>query len=98
MDKFIHRENLAHFKKLIAEAKDDIRREMLMKLLAEEEAKDEGLGVDAVRYSFIVMDLHHLLLAGLPAHSGLPLDTDIVRVGRHVSKVPKLFRRLQAAG
>src|SRR5215831_12010545 len=26
------------------------------------------LGVDAVRYSFIVMDLHHLLLAGLPAH------------------------------
>ena len=26
-------------------------------------------GVDAVRYSFIVMDLHHLLLAGLPAHS-----------------------------
>ena len=28
--------------------------------------------VDAVRYSFIVMDLHHLLLAGLPAHSGLP--------------------------
>ena len=30
------------------------------------------LGVDAIRYSFIVMDLHHLLLAGLPAHSGLP--------------------------
>jgi len=26
------------------------------------------LGVDAVRYSFIVVDLHHLLLAGLPAH------------------------------
>jgi hypothetical protein len=24
------------------------------------------------RYSFIVMDLHHLLLADLPAHSGLP--------------------------
>ena len=24
--------------------------------------------VDAVRYSFIVVDLHHLLLAGLPAH------------------------------
>ena len=44
MDKFIQRENLAHFKKLIAEAKDDIRREMLMKLLAEEEGKDEGGG------------------------------------------------------
>ena len=31
-----------------------------------------NFGVDAVRYSFIVMDLHHLLVAGLPAHSGLP--------------------------
>ena len=27
------------------------------------------LGADVVRYSFIVVDLHHLLLAGLPAHS-----------------------------
>ena len=27
------------------------------------------LGADADRYSFIVVDLHHLLLAGLPAHS-----------------------------
>jgi len=26
------------------------------------------LGADVDRYSFIVMDLHHLLLAGLPAH------------------------------
>ena len=26
------------------------------------------LGADAVRYSFIVRDLHPLLLAGLPAH------------------------------
>jgi hypothetical protein len=26
------------------------------------------LGADVVRYSFIVMDFHHLLLAGLPAH------------------------------
>jgi hypothetical protein len=44
MDKFIHRENVAHFKKEIAEAKDGIRREMLIKLLAEEEAKDGGGG------------------------------------------------------
>jgi|SRR5450631_981539 hypothetical protein len=29
------------------------------------------------RYSFIVMDLHHLLLSGLPAHSGLPPTPDI---------------------
>jgi hypothetical protein len=27
------------------------------------------LGADVVRYSFIVVDLHHLLLAGLPAHT-----------------------------
>ena len=26
------------------------------------------LGADVVRFSFIVVDLHHLLLAGLPAH------------------------------
>jgi hypothetical protein len=31
---------------------------------------------DAVRESFIVMDLHHLLLAGLPAHSELPQKAD----------------------
>ena len=26
------------------------------------------LGADVVRYAFIAVDLHHLLLAGLPAH------------------------------
>jgi hypothetical protein len=26
------------------------------------------LGADVVRYTFIAVDLHHLLLAGLPAH------------------------------
>jgi hypothetical protein len=32
---------------------------------------DDGarLGADVDRYSFIVVDLHHLLPAGLPAHS-----------------------------
>jgi hypothetical protein len=35
-----------------------------------------------------VMDLHHLLLAGLPAHSGLPRSTDIIRPARHVRAVP----------
>ena len=34
------------------------------------------------------MDLHHLLLAGLPAHSGLPRLADIVRSGRLVRFVP----------
>jgi hypothetical protein len=27
------------------------------------------LGADVVRYSFIAVDLHHLLVAGLPAHA-----------------------------
>src|SRR6267142_1837118 len=35
------------------------------------------------------MDLHHLLLAGLPAHSGLPRRTDILSIDGHVSKVPQ---------
>src|SRR5258706_16479452 len=34
------------------------------------------------------MDLHHLLLAGLPAHSGLPRTTDIIRPVRLVRFVP----------
>ena len=34
------------------------------------------------------MDLHHLLLAGLPAHSGLPRITDVRGASLHVSKVP----------
>ncbi len=31
---------------------------------------DARLGADVDRYSFIVVASHHLLLAGLPAHSG----------------------------
>jgi hypothetical protein len=34
-------------------------------ILADDSAR---LGADVVRYSFIAVDLHHLLLAGLPAH------------------------------
>jgi hypothetical protein len=30
------------------------------------------LGVDVDRYSFIAVDFHHLLLAGLPAHTEQP--------------------------
>ena len=33
--------------------------------LADDNAR---LGANVVRYSFIAVDLHHLLLAGLPAH------------------------------
>jgi len=32
--------------------------------------------------------LHHLLLAGLPAHSGLPQSTDIIRPAQLVRLVP----------
>jgi hypothetical protein len=32
------------------------------------EGTGEALGADAVRYTFIAVDFHHLLLAGLPAH------------------------------
>jgi hypothetical protein len=39
MDNFIHRENLALFKRKLTEAKDEGTRRMLMKLIAEEEAK-----------------------------------------------------------
>src|SRR5450631_1929966 len=35
------------------------------------------------------MDLHHLLLAGLPAHSGPPRSTDIVRPVTLVRFVPE---------
>jgi hypothetical protein len=40
------------------------------------------LGADVGRYSFIVVDLHHLLLAGLPAHFECGLHTRAVTVFR----------------
>jgi hypothetical protein len=40
MEKFIHRENLTLFKKRLAEAHTDAEREVLLKLLADEEAKE----------------------------------------------------------
>jgi hypothetical protein len=40
MDKYIHRANLALFRKHLAEAPDDATRQILLKLLAEEEAKE----------------------------------------------------------
>jgi hypothetical protein len=35
-----------------------------------------------------VMDFHQLLLAGLPAHSALPLKADMVLRDRYVRCVP----------
>ena len=40
MEKFIHRENLALFKKRLAEPHSDAEREVLLKLLADEQAKE----------------------------------------------------------
>ena len=40
MEEFIDRENLALFKKRLAEHRSDAERVVLMKLLAEEEAKE----------------------------------------------------------
>jgi len=36
------------------------------------------LGADAVRYSFIIVDLHHQLLAGLPAHLCENTASDVI--------------------
>ena len=40
MEKFIRRENLIIFKRRLAEAETDTQRQMLLKLLAEEEARE----------------------------------------------------------
>ena len=40
MAKFIHRGNLSLFKKRLSEARDDAMRRVLLRLLAEVEAKD----------------------------------------------------------
>jgi len=39
MEEFVHRENLRIFKRQLALAKDDVQRQLLLKLIAEEEAK-----------------------------------------------------------
>ncbi len=40
MEKFIHRENLALYKRRLAEPHTDAEREVLLRLLAEEKAKE----------------------------------------------------------
>ena len=40
MDRFIHRKNLEHYRTLLATTTDEAQRQMLLKLLAEEEAKE----------------------------------------------------------
>ena len=37
---FVHRQNLDHFRKQLAQSTDETQRHQILKLLAEEEAKD----------------------------------------------------------
>jgi hypothetical protein len=51
MEYFVHQQNLAHYRRLLADtelatSKDEIRHSMLMRLLAEEEAKEWLMPVD----------------------------------------------------
>jgi hypothetical protein len=41
MEKFVHRQNLLYFQKQLADTQDEARRLQLLRLLAEEEAKDQ---------------------------------------------------------
>jgi hypothetical protein len=40
MNDFVHQKNLEHYRKLLAGDLDDAQRKMLLKLLAEEQAKE----------------------------------------------------------
>src|SRR5450830_1686120 len=55
------------------------------------------LGADVARYSFIVVDLHHLLLAGLPAHlcenGRLPLNKSPERLDSRTKPARRSGRR-----
>ena len=62
---------------------------------------DDGarLGAGVGRYSFTVVDLHHLLPAGLPAHSQLTVDRRTIRVrGDSALYEQTLLRWLEAKG
>ena len=48
MERYINRENLAHYRRLLAEsgaANDQLRQDMILKLLADEEAKARSLAL-----------------------------------------------------
>jgi hypothetical protein len=48
MEKFIHRENLALFKKRLAESRDEAERAVITKLLGAEEAKGRAGSAEAM--------------------------------------------------
>jgi hypothetical protein len=49
MDEYVHRENLSLLRKRLAEAHDDATHKVLLKLLAEEKAKEAVLPKDSRR-------------------------------------------------
>jgi polyhydroxyalkanoate synthesis regulator protein len=57
VEDFVHRENLIIFKRRLADAKSDIQRQLLLKLLAEEEAKGGPLPADAAASRQVRYDL-----------------------------------------
>jgi hypothetical protein len=45
MDRFIHDENLRHYRRLLERTTDPVERERILKLLAEEEARTDQASV-----------------------------------------------------
>ena len=45
MDRFVHRQNLERFRRMLETETDESRRKAIMSLLAEEEAQDGGAPV-----------------------------------------------------
>lgn len=54
MQSFIHRKNLEHYRKLLAETTDDATRQTIQELLAAEESKDRKLPNDGMAASAVV--------------------------------------------
>jgi hypothetical protein len=43
MDRYIHEQNLAHYRKILSETSDPIKRQIVLRLLAEEQANAQLL-------------------------------------------------------
>ena len=43
MDRYIHEQNLAHYRKVLSETNDPAKRQTVLRLLADEEANDRIL-------------------------------------------------------
>lgn len=49
MERFIHNENISHYRKLLAAEQNEEKRNTIQKLLAEEEAKEVPAGPEVNR-------------------------------------------------